>query len=230
MHRPKTTLFMLLSVDGKISTGDRDALDFDRDLPNIAGVREGLYQYYELEQQTDAFSLNTGRVMAKIGMNETTDEPTPIPCTFVIIDNKPHLTAAGVARLAKKLKRLILVTSNTAHPALTVRRDNVSVILEPKDIPFRVLFEKLKRDFGADAITIQSGGNFNAALLREGLIDHLSLVVAPLVVGGATTPTLVDGEANHALKDLTRLVALKLVSVTPLEHSYVHLRYDVVRR
>ena len=33
MNRPITTLFMLMSVDGKISTGDRDELDVDRDFP-----------------------------------------------------------------------------------------------------------------------------------------------------------------------------------------------------
>lgn len=42
MDRPVTTLFMLMSVDGKISTGATDNLDLDRDLPKIAGVQEGL--------------------------------------------------------------------------------------------------------------------------------------------------------------------------------------------
>ena len=69
MDRPVTTLFMLMSVDGKISTGSTDELDFDRDLPNINGVREGLHQYYEIEQTTDLWSFNTGRVQAKIGAN-----------------------------------------------------------------------------------------------------------------------------------------------------------------
>lgn len=67
MTRPMTTLFMLMSVDGKISTGNSDALDFDTDLPQIAGVKAGLQQYYALEQQTDLTSLNTGRVMQKLG-------------------------------------------------------------------------------------------------------------------------------------------------------------------
>ena len=44
MDRPVTTLFMLMSVDGKISTGSTDELDFDRDLPRLPGVREGLHQ------------------------------------------------------------------------------------------------------------------------------------------------------------------------------------------
>ena len=220
---------MLMSVDGKISTGDTDVLDFDRDLPTVAGIREGLPQYYDLERRTDLFSLNTGRVMEKIGMNTRTDEPTPIPCTFVIIDNKPHLTMSGVTYLAKKLKRLVVVTSNTAHPALTIRQNNVSVILETKGISFRALFEIVKWDFGADAMTIQSGGNLNATLFREGLIDHLSIVVAPTIVGGGTTSTLVDGEANHTMEDLKNIVTLKLVEVTPLKDSYIHVRYDVVR-
>ena len=67
--RPITTLFMLTSVDGKISTGATDELDVDRDFPKLPGVREGLNQYYEIEQTTDLWSLNTGRVQAKMGVN-----------------------------------------------------------------------------------------------------------------------------------------------------------------
>ena len=44
MERPMTTLFMLMSVDGKISTGATDDFDVDRDFPQLAGVREGLHQ------------------------------------------------------------------------------------------------------------------------------------------------------------------------------------------
>ena len=58
MDRPVTTLFMLMSVDGKISTGAADELDVDKDFPQIAGVREGLHQYYEIEQTTDLWALN----------------------------------------------------------------------------------------------------------------------------------------------------------------------------
>ena len=70
MNRPITTLFMLESLDGKISSGSTDNLDADKDFCKIDGVKEGLHQYYELEQETDVFSLNTGRVMTKIGVFE----------------------------------------------------------------------------------------------------------------------------------------------------------------
>ena len=71
--RPVTTLFLLESLDGKISTGSTDERDVDRDFPKIPVVKDGLYQYYEIEQHTDSVSLNTGRVMAKIGVNSRSD-------------------------------------------------------------------------------------------------------------------------------------------------------------
>ena len=69
IDRPVTTLFMLMSVDGKISTGAADELDVDKDFPQIAGGSEGLQQYYEIERTTDLWTLNSGRVQAKTGVN-----------------------------------------------------------------------------------------------------------------------------------------------------------------
>lgn len=39
MERPITILFMLMSVDGKISTGAADSLDADKDFPQLRGLR-----------------------------------------------------------------------------------------------------------------------------------------------------------------------------------------------
>lgn len=52
--------------------------------------------------------------------------------------------------------------------------------------------------------TIQSGGTLNAELLRAGLIDEASIVIAPLLVGGTTTSTLIDGEVLHAVEELKK--------------------------
>ena len=50
---------MLMSVDGKISTGAVDELDVDREFPRINCMKEGVYQYYEIEKTTDLWSLNS---------------------------------------------------------------------------------------------------------------------------------------------------------------------------
>ena len=216
---------MLMSVDGKISTGDSDEWDFDKDLPKIPGVAEGLHQYYELEQQTDTVSFNTGKVMAKIGVNERLEDPKKVAVSFVIVDNKPHLTESGIKYLSKWVDQLYLVTTNPKHPASEVSLPNIHVILCDDPINFVQLFERLQTEYGMKRVTIQSGGSMNARLMRDGLIDRLDLVVAPIMVGGMSTPSLMDAESNHLLKDLS---TLKLVACDVLKDSYLRLRYDVV--
>jgi 2,5-diamino-6-(ribosylamino)-4(3H)-pyrimidinone 5'-phosphate reductase len=228
--RPETTLFLLISVDGKITTGDTDLLDSDKDWKRIAGVKEGLQQYYDLEKQIDLHSLNSGRVMAKVGVNERTDKLNKIEISFIIIDNKPHLKESGVRFLANYVKTLYLVTTNKDHPVYQVadQLGNVVVMKYDGQVNLKDLFETLKREWGINRVTIQTGGTMNAAFLRQGLVDHVSLVVAPLLVGGKDTSTLVDGESLHTVEELAKVRALKLVKCNVIKDSYIHLTYDVV--
>lgn len=225
MKRPVTTLFMLMSVDGKISTGATDEFDFDKDLPHIHGVCEGLRQYYEAEQESDLWSLNTGRVMAKIGAN-TTDLPTKTPVSFAILDNS-HLTAHGVRWLCAKTRELVLITSNTEHPAFNVDEGNLHIMLQSESSLTDAL-SRLREDFGCERLTIQSGATLNGAFLRQKLLDYVDIIVAPLLVGGKDTPSLVDGRSLTTGDDLSGLGVLALEECTALEDSYVRLRYRVV--
>lgn len=227
-RRTHNTLFMLSSVDGKISTGDIDKRDADKDFPTIKGVREGLGQYYALERRTDLHSLNTGRVMAKLGMNKKKKNATKVPVSFVIVDNKPHLNKTGLDNLLKKCKTLYVVTTNTTHPALILKKENLRIVQYNKKIDFPDLFSQLRKRYNVKRITIQSGGTLNATLLREGLIDEISLVVAPALIGGANTPTIVDGSSLRSDNDLNKIRALKLQRCRKLNNSYLHLTYRVL--
>ena len=155
MERPITTLFMLMSVDGKISTGATDEFDVDKDFPKIAGVREGLHQYYEIEQTTDLWSLNTGRVQEKMGVNA---KPLPhkTPVSFVLIDNK-HLNEHGVRYFCALSKEFVLITTNPAHPAFHVQESNLHIIYQ-EQLSLADALAKLHANFGCEKITIQSGG------------------------------------------------------------------------
>ncbi len=223
-------MIIVYHMDGKISTGDVDELDVDKDFKRIVGVKEGLQQYYDLEKQTDLFSLNTGRVMAKIGVNERTTPPKKIDCSFIILDNKPHLNEKGVAYLAQWVKTLYLVTTNKNHPAFKVKQEysNIEILFYDGEVDLAGLMEKLKREYRVDRITIQSGGTLNAEWVRRGLIDHVSVVIAAVLVGGKDTSTLVDGESLHTQVDLLKVRPLRLVKCEVLENSYLHAYYDVV--
>ena len=84
--------------------------------------------------------------------------------------------------------------------------------------------------FGAERLTIQSGGSLNGAFLREDLIDYVNVVVAPVLVGGKDTPTLIDGEAISTTEELDKIRPMKLIECKALSDSYVQLRYEVIHR
>lgn len=228
MDKPVTTLFMLESLDGKINSGNNDTLDVDRDWCQIDGVKEGLHQYYDIEATTDFYSLNTGRVMAKIGVNEREEYRDKIDCRFIIIDNKPHLNEHGIDYLCHWLDKLILVTTNKNHVAYSLqdKYDNLD-ILSYDTLDLSKLLCDMKQIYDAKRITIQSGGNLNGLFLREDLIDYVNIVIAPLLVGGIDTSTLIDGESISNPKDLDKLKALELIECNKLNDSYVQLIYKV---
>ena len=89
MDRPVTTLFMLMSVDGKISTGATDEMDVDQDFPRIDGLMNGLFLR---EKLFDFVDIVVAPVL--IGGKDTvtlTDGPS--------LQRKDELGQLGVLRL-----------------------------------------------------------------------------------------------------------------------------------
>ena len=229
MNRPITTLFMLESLDGKISTGSTDNLDVDKDYPKIDGVKEGLHQYYELEKKTDYFSLNTGKVMAKIGVNDKKEYGDKVDVTFVIIDNKPHLNENGIDYICHWVGRLLLVTTNKNHIAYSLQEKYSNLeILDYEILDLKKLLEDLYSKYNAERLTIQSGGTLNGMFVREKLLDFANIVIAPIIIGGKDVATLVDGEAIKDASELYKLMPLQLQECNRLENSYIQLKYKVL--
>lgn len=223
--RPITTLFMLMSVDGKISPGASDSLDVDKNFPNIEGLKEGLQQYYDIEQTTDLWSFNTGRVQAKMGVNEK-PFPEKTPVSFVLLDNS-HLTEHGVRYFCARSREFVLITSNKNHPAYSVEEANLHIIYQ-EELSLEAALTILKEEYGCERITIQSGGTINGMFLREKLFDYVDIVVAPVLIGGKNTSTLIDGSSITNEDELGSLGVLQLENCKTLDNSYIRLRYKVV--
>lgn len=69
----------------------------------------------------------------------------------------------------------------------------------------------------------------NGKFLREDLIDYVNVVLAPLLVGGRDTSTLIDGDAISTVNELNKLKALQLIECNKLEDSYIQLKYKIIR-
>lgn len=230
LERAETTLCLVISLDGKITTGLTDNLDSDLDWKRIVGVKEGFSQYYKVEQSVGPNYLNSGRVLEKVGFNNKKEVPQREPLKFVVVDRKPHLNKNGIDYLCSWLEKMFIVTNNPKHPAFELKSkyENLEIINYENEIDFVDLLVKLRKSHKIEKITIESGGTLNSVFFRNGLVDHLRIVVAPLIVGGKDTSSLVDGFSLTEQSQLHLLKALKLRKCRKLENSYLLLEYDVI--
>ncbi len=64
--------------------------------------------------------------------------------------------------------------------------------------------------------------------LREKLFDYIDVVVAPVLIGGKETASLIDGSSITSENELSGLSVLKLIDCTILNVSYIRVRYQVI--
>jgi 5-amino-6-(5-phosphoribosylamino)uracil reductase len=76
--------------------------------------------------------------------------------------------------------------------------------------------------YGIRHLALLGGGRLTADLLRWGLVDEIYITLCPLVLGGATSPTPVDGEGFLA----AMAPRLQLLSTRTLDDE-VYLHYQV---
>ncbi len=103
--------------------------------------------------------------------------------------------------------------------------DGVSYVVAPDEaMAPRPLFELLGRELGIKRLLVEGGGNVNGSLLAAGVVDEISLLVAPAIDGalGVTGVFEVPEAAGLAGK-----VRLRFVGSEALAHGVVHLRYAV---
>ena len=74
-----------------------------------------------------------------------------------------------------------------------LRGRGVSYLLAgARDVDLSLALEKVGKRFGVRTLMLEGGGRINGGMLRAGLVDEVSLLVAPVVDGRVGTPALFD--------------------------------------
>jgi len=94
-------------------------------------------------------------------------------------------------------------------------------------VDLRKALEELDRRFGVRRIRVDSGGTLNGILLKEGLVDEVSLMIAPVLAGGESVVPLFRAPK---LGGVEGLIDMKLKYVERLENDVLWVRYDVLNR
>ena len=95
-------------------------------------------------------------------------------------------------RPAAHIVEVLTEKASNAYRAF-LRRMNISYIVAGEDqLDCQLAAEKLKALFKIETLMLSGGGFINWSFLQAGLVDELSLVIAPLADGENKTPTLFE--------------------------------------
>jgi len=229
-RRPRVICHMISSVDGRIVT---------EGWPSFA---EGRREYERIHATFGADAWMCGRITMEPFAGGVR-APEVIAREAAARPGRPDFTAPGAAatfavavdpsgRLDWQSGEIdgdhviAVLTERVSDEYLDgLRARGVSYLFAGEhDVDLALALAKLAGTFGVRTVMLEGGGRINGAMLRDGLIDEVSLLVAPVADGAIGTPALFDvdaGEAGHSAR------RLELMSVERRADDVIWLRYNV---
>lgn len=191
--RPYIICHMVASIDGRIDCAMVEKISGD--------------EYYSTLEELDCPSLLEGRVTME--HYNAAKEPF-VPIITNNIEGVP----------------LICIVSEKASEEYleTLRQQDISWIAVGKDgIDLAKAMEVLYERFGVKRLGLLGGGHINGGFLEAGLIDEVSLLLAPGIDGRTGETSLFDG-----ISDKGRMpVQLRLEQVKKLKNDVLWIRYKL---
>ena len=200
-RRPHVTLKAGMTADGKIAdvhgaarwiTGEAARAEAHRQRSEVDAIVAGVTTVLK---DDPALTVRLGRPWPREPWRVVldTDARTPVRAQ-VIAAATPARALIAVGETAPAARVAALQSAGAAVVRFPVRDGRVAV-----DAVLAALFER-----EVCAVLVEGGGEVHASFLEAGVVDRVTLFVAPLLLGGRTAPTVVGG-AGRDLKSAIRL-------------------------
>ncbi len=122
---------------------------------------------------------------------------------------------------------LVLTSTSTPQSYLNyLKKRHIEYLTIGEDhVDYRSAFEEINLRYGIKTIRVDSGGTLNGVLLRAGLVNEVSVLIHPYMVGG------ISPGAIYRASDLiaaNKVIRLKLISQEKTADDLLWIRYEVL--
>src|SRR5918911_1208441 len=210
--RLKVIINGAMTVDGKIATSNGDSR---------ISSKEDLIRVHKLRASVDAIVVGISTILADDPRLTVRLVKGKNPAR-VIVDSRGRVPLdSQIMYGASKINTIVAVTDQAPEEKVAKLREmgaQVLVISEgkkgqsaavPRGVNLKLLFRKLER-MGLKTTLVEGGGELNWSLLRLGLVDLLTVTIAPKIAGGRLATTLVEGDGFDEISQSIKLQLKKI--------------------
>jgi diaminohydroxyphosphoribosylaminopyrimidine deaminase / 5-amino-6-(5-phosphoribosylamino)uracil reductase len=209
--RPLVTLKAGMTLDAKIATADGES----RWITGEAARRDA----HRLRSEADAVVVGIGTVLRDDPSLTARLSNRPLKLASrqpirIVLDSRLRIPL-GARVLSRLHEAHTLIATTSAAPPRKIhllRRRGVDVLML-QSLHRRVSLTDLCRQLGRLGIRnllIEGGRTLNASFVRGGLVDHIVLYIAPLLLGGDDAKGLIGGLSPEHLRDSLLLDGLTI--------------------
>jgi 2,5-diamino-6-(ribosylamino)-4(3H)-pyrimidinone 5'-phosphate reductase len=218
---PRVVVFNAVSLDGRIDWFQPDQA-----------------QYYGLIStwQEDCTLAGSETILHAIEEIPPEDKSVFVPAKPDPDDTRPVLAipdSRGRVRVWHAIKKFGFWKAYVALCSPTTPREYFdylrirhidAIVAGDKRVDLRAALEELNARYGVKTVRVDSGGTLNGALLRAKLVDEVSVLIYPSLVGGES-PKSMFRAPDLATEE--GVIPLELFEMRKIEGGVVWLRYKV---
>jgi 2,5-diamino-6-(ribosylamino)-4(3H)-pyrimidinone 5'-phosphate reductase len=233
MDRPKVVIFNCTSLDGRMDGG-------------VGTADMGLYYQLASSWNADAMLSGSNTILAAFsgaafaGQVETPPDapageggakelhPLAVPY-LVVVDSRGRIHNWAQIQAQPFWRQVIVLCARLTPPSYLEELDRQGVAhiaAGEQRVDLRRALEMLYAQYCIRTLRVDSGGALNGALLRAGLVDEVSVLLAPLLVGGESPRSMFVAPDLAAPE---QAILLRLAHCEPVGEDRLWLRYQVAR-
>lgn len=206
LGRPFVHLKLAASLDGRISV--------DRSVSTALSGDAAIRRVHEMRHEYDAILVGGNTIAVDDPkLTDRSNKPRRRPLVRVILDDRLRTAPEStIAATANQIPTLVFSNSKTAEKLIALKECEVEVIaISGRNIP--AVLEELKRR-EIQSVLVEGGSAVAGSFVDARLVDKVTFLFSPLIVGGDRAPHAIGGTGAESLSD-----ALRLVDVTVTKHG-----------
>lgn len=241
MNKPRITLHIFSSLDGRITgpfgsapVSEKAAELFDRigfnDDPNVGFNFDGWI--YGKNTSIDGFNNHEKPDLRKNVSVPAGDYviSTAKKLYYIALDRRGVIGwQKNTANYAGQTANVIEILTDQATDSYKdfLRRRNIPYLIAGhEEIDLKLMLKKLRKYYGLNNLMLGGGGILNWSFLSAGLIDEISIVMAPAVDGATNTARLF----NSQFAGNPHAISFKPIKIKSYSDGTLWLRYKPIRK